>query len=391
MCTLYRTEELERRKLRLKRQALQVLRQSIEDGDATPNQDSYINALICATMAALCEGNEEEARLHGTQIQVLVETLEKAEDTPRIIALTARMGRVFFFDVLFALVRARRVVFHEAHLPKYMQQMIRSQNEWIRSLHLYAKSRVTFKAPISQKLIDIFCGWRLDMILYGEPPVDSATFDPMAAFYFTFATSHRLYEETLVVMQQETSGNKTSSLDTHDIQICKVEVALAGALLLQISILQHIIEPVGQVAYGNGVIDRLMEILGPTIDDTQQLRSIQEAQLWTLYAAACWEITYLHHPTSRWVPWFMQALRQKATCMRVGDWQQASLIFEQYWPSNLMSPDGAEFFDELMLTGATRNNIRGATRNCCWQQACTLRPKQKRWGNAPDAVGSLST
>jgi hypothetical protein len=377
MHTLYRTEELEKRKLRLKRQALQILRESIEHGDGSPRQDNYINALICATMAALVEGNEAEARLHGTQIQALVERLEEAEDTPRILALTTSMGRVFFFDVLFALVRARRVVFREQHLPKHMQEMIGEQNRWIRGLELYAQSRITFKVPIGQKLIEIFSGWRVDMILYGEPPVDSASFDPMAAFYYTFATSHRLYDETLVVMQQETIVSASPSSDSMDVQIRNVEITLAGALLLQISILQHIIEPVGQVPLSNGVVNKLKEMLEPTITDTLQLRSFQEAQLWALHAAACWEITYLHHLTSKWEPWFVSALRQKGRAMGVTNWQQANAIYEQFWPSSLMSPDGVDFFDELMRTGRVRSNIRGARKNCCWQQACTLRPRQK--------------
>jgi hypothetical protein len=377
MHTLYKTEELEKRKLRLKRQALQILRESIEHGDGSPRQDNYINALICATLAALAEGNESEARLHGTQIQALVKRLEDAQDEPRLRALTTSMGRVFFFDVLFALARARRVVFREQHLPEHMQEMIGEQNKWIRGLELYAKSRITFNVPIGQKLIDIFSGWRVDMILYGEPPVDSEAFDPMAAFYYTFATSHRLYDETLVVMQQETTLSENPSKDPLDVQIRNIEITLAGALLLQISILQHIIEPVGQVPLSNGVVHKLKEMLSPTIADNHQLRSFQEAQLWALHAAACWEITYLHHLTSKWEPWFVDALKQKGTAMGVMSWQQANDIFEQFWPSNLMSPDGAEFFDELMRTGRVRNNIRGERRNCCWQQACTLRPKKR--------------
>jgi hypothetical protein len=378
--TLYGTEELEKRKLRLKRQALQVLRESIEHGDTAPNQESYINALICATLAALTEGNREEARLHGTQIQSLVKTLEDSGDAARLMDFTTRMGRVFFFDVLFALARLQPVVFHEEHLPSHMQEMIRFQNEWIQKLHLYARSRVTFKAPISQKLSDIFCGWRLDMILYGDPPVDSAIFDPMAAFYYTFATAHRLYEETLKVMQQPVSGNQTPSLDPIDVQIRNVEVALAAALMFQISILQHIIEPVGEVAYANGAVHILKDILGPTIADTKQIRSLQEAQLWALYAAACWEITYLHHDNNKWEPWFAQALRQKASNMGIESWEQAEGVFEEYWPSVLMSPHGSEYFDELMLTGVVRSNSRKEFKNCCWQQCCTLRPKTKLLG-----------
>jgi hypothetical protein len=378
MWALYRTEELEKRKLRLKRQALQVLRETIEQDQVGSSQDSYINALICATMAALCEGNEEEARLHGTQIQLLVKALEDAQDGPRITSLTTRMGRVFFFDVLFALVRARHVVFHEAHLPHHMQEMIRHQNEWIRGLHLYAQSRVTFRVPISQALVDIFSGWRVDMILYGEPPIDSDTFDPMAAFYYTFATSHRLYDQTLVIMQQKLPPpDQSPFLEPYHVQISRVEVALSAALMLQISILQHIIEPVGEVAYANGMVHLLKDVLGPTLNDDQQLRSLQEAQLWALYAASCWEITYLHHSNCKWIPWFVQALKQKSESMKVRSWQEAQVIFEQYWPSSLMSPDGSEFFDQLLMTGVVRVNMREELKNCCWQQSCTLRPRRK--------------
>ena len=187
----------------------------------------------------------------------------------------------------------------------------------------------------------------------------------------------RLFNQNVQFYNQDVSRNRSPSTDPPDIQIRNIEVMLAAVVLMQGSMIQHILQPIGELCYLNRTVHRLRELLSPTIKNNHQPRTLQEAQLWCSFACASWELTYLPHSRGRWEPWFVQALRQKSLAMNVGTWEHASSIFERYWSSDQMAPRGTEWFDDLMAKGTVRPDIRGIYRDCCWQQYCSLAPRQR--------------
>jgi hypothetical protein len=366
---------LGRRKMRLKRQALSTLRESLELAEITTTRESSINALMCLTIAALCEGEAQQVEIHGSQIRSMVQALEADGDSDSLAILTTRMCRVFFFDNFTALLAGRKIICSQDWLPTQMRSMIRAQEPTVNKLRGDSTMQSTPGAPFSQALIDVFHDWRTVLTVYGGPAAEKNNVDPVSAFYLSFGTSHRLFDQVVDILQQEVSRSRSPSRDPIQFQIRNAEVMLAATLLMQLSILQHIVQPVGEVCYSNGTIHLLRDLLRPTIANNRQTRVLQEAQLWALYACACWEITYLHNaPRGKWQPWFVGALRRKAIAMGIETWDQGQELFEQYWPTKLMAPDGAQWFDELLLEGHVQPQVRGRYGHCCWQPACALRP-----------------
>lgn len=378
MAAVHPNQVLERRKLRLKRQALSVLRESIELIEDKPSQESFINALICATIAALCESQADQVQMHGNQIQGLIRTLEQMDDNDGLKTLATRMGRVFFFDNVMALKEGRSVICNENYLPGYMRAIVEAQDPQMFNFRDQSEHHSPIGKPFSQALIDVFHLWRTVMTIYVNPATESSHLEPMSTFFLTLGLTHRFYGSILQIIRQDVSHSRTPSKDPYGIQVRNTEVILAAALLMQWSILQHIIQPLGDICLSNGTIYLLRDLLHPTIANNRQSRVLQEAQLWALYASACWEITYLHNaPKGRWKPYFVQALRKKAVAMGIETWAQGSVLFERYWPTRLMAPDGAEWFNGLLLEGEVDPRIRGAQGQCCWQPACALRPRER--------------
>lgn len=361
MAGLMPSSNMEVARLKYKQDTIRLLRNLVETDE--PDRTASVDVVLSALECAIAVSDPVEVELHLEQLRFLLHALDEQDKTAKDAFLVLKLGKIYYYDWIFALKRGASPLLSERDLPAGLRSSLHQLAERHREALEETQSEIKMRESVNNEIAVVLHQWqRISRLAVAS---NASAPDPLKVLWL--AISNGDFLRCAIQVSDDRSIRLQSSQNW---ELLADEMIIA-TLLLHTSMCWHMIKPLGQFSIDNGVADKLKHSLS-LMRDIELPRSVTEMQLWSLYIAACWEISYLRSHTNQWEACFVQMLRRHAVRMRIRSWTEASDILAKILPVGNVHPEGSKWFDELMMDGELSLPVRGLRPGRCWKSDCSV-------------------